>query len=344
MKIVIVTILSLSLVLMGAAVFAGDFHTGSGLKCYQCHIMHQTKSHAYGDDSHDSATNTSGQAYGAHLLKYADANTTCLSCHNAGDSKDVYKGFNTAPGATPTTPFNRISGWFGLSTDTNQDFTGVLANDYGHDLNNGAQTPPGGTSAVSLGCPSCHDPHGNASYRNLGTQDADGNRVDSGITYEKGTYTGTVEVFQATPPTGVNKFDVSNISYEPVSGSSHYEQYCVSCHTSIHNSAATSNGWMKHPTMGVSRAYTAGTVSPLKTIGGLPQAGQSGALVAGQVSCMTCHKAHGSDHPFGLIYDNRTTTALEDGTGTGSGQIRTTCKHCHDKGLVAPDATGANGE
>ena len=59
--------------------------------------------------------------------------------------------------------------------------------------------------------------------------------------------------------------------------------------------------------------------------------------MAGQVSCVTCHKAHGSDNAFGLIFDNRTTTALEDttvGTGMRTASVRLTCKHCHDKGTI----------
>jgi predicted CXXCH cytochrome family protein len=43
-------------------------------------------------------------------------------------------------------------------------------------------------------------------------------------------------------------------------------------------------------------------------------------------SCMSCHKAHGSTHPDGLIWDNSTTATLEDGT-----YLRDTCQQCHDK-------------
>jgi hypothetical protein len=340
MRLVIILVLALSLVLVvGSGGLAGDTHNGSGLKCYQCHVMHQTKSHGYADDTGSSGSwlPAAGQAYGGNLLKFADTNTLCLSCHNNGDGKDVYKGFNPDPGKTAST-INRIGGWFGLSTDTAAPgFTGTLANSYGHDLNNGAQVPPGGSTAVNLDCASCHEPHGNAYYRNL--KDLKGGGA-SGITYSKVTNDPATDVFQAGQAN--LKFDVSDISYNAVAGDSHYEQFCVSCHTGIHGDSSA-GGFLKHPTIGFSRSYTDGTVSPLKTLGGTPIAGQTGALIAGQVSCVTCHKAHGSDHPFGLIYDNRTTVALEDSapvpdpndpTKVIQPSIRMTCKHCHDKGLV----------
>jgi hypothetical protein len=43
-----------------------------------------------------------------------------------------------------------------------------------------------------------------------------------------------------------------------------------------------------------------------------------------QVFCGTCHKAHGSTNPKGLIYDDETTATPEDGTS----QMQT-CQQCH---------------
>lgn len=325
MRLAVITVLALSLVLcVCAAVIAGDYHVDAKLKCYQCHVMHATKSQAYSDDSHDEWHPGATTTYDK-LLKYEDVNEICLECHNEADSKDVY-------GSTTDTTLNRVSGWFALSSDT-APYAAPLANPYGHDLHNGDQTPPGGSATYDLNCASCHEPHGNTNYRNLKDLAGDGS---SAISYATTTNDATKDVFQAK----IKKFDVTDVSYNlPDGASSHYEQFCVSCHTNVHSNSSTGGDWLKHPTVGYSKAYTTGTVSPLKTLGGQPIGGQTEPIVAGQASCVTCHKAHGSDHTFGLIYDNRTTAALEDSpaTPTGSNSIRMTCKHCHDKGLTATE-------
>ncbi|MDO8586735.1 MAG: cytochrome c3 family protein [Armatimonadota bacterium] len=320
MKLAFVMILAVCLVaIFAVGAMAGDYHVGSKLKCYQCHVMHQTKSHLYADDTRDDWGGTGAVSSFDHLLKYEDINEMCLECHNEGDRKDVYGVAETVP------TLQRIGGWF--NNDAAGAYVAPVASVYSHNLANGAEVPPGGSVAVDLDCTSCHEPHGNAYYRNL-------NEVGGeGISYASTTNDPTKDVFQKLA-TGL-KYDVSDVSYNlPSSGSHHYEQFCASCHTSIHNDDS-SGGWLKHPTIGHSVSFTAGTVSPLKTLGGLPEAGGSGSLVAGDVSCVTCHKAHGSSHPFGLVYDNRTTTALED--ATSSENIRVTCKHCHDKGLTTTE-------
>jgi hypothetical protein len=317
MKLTFVMILAVCLVAVFAAgAMAGDYHTGAKLKCYQCHVMHSTKSHIYTGDTHDDNPGGAVTTYDK-LLKAEDVNELCLECHNEGDAKDVY-------GVMTDTTFNRIGGSFNDGATTAY---APFSSELGHDLGT-AHTPPGGSSSMTLDCASCHEPHGNAYYRNL-------NEVSTGvgITYATTTNDTTKDVFQAK----IKKFDTSDVSYNlPDSASNHYEQFCVSCHTNVHSDGATGGDWLKHPTVGYAKTYTAGTVSPLKTLGGTPVAGGSGALVAGQVSCVTCHKAHGSSHAFGLIYDNRTTVALED-TDTTTDSIRVTCKHCHDKGLTATE-------
>jgi hypothetical protein len=43
-----------------------------------------------------------------------------------------------------------------------------------------------------------------------------------------------------------------------------------------------------------------------------------------QVFCGSCHKAHGSTHRAGLIYDDETTATPEDGISSMQ-----TCQQCH---------------
>jgi predicted CXXCH cytochrome family protein len=309
------------LMALSVRVLAGDYHVGSTLKCNQCHASHGGAGHAFGDESDKGVDKAGAFTASAHLLKQSDINSLCLRCHDGGEAVDVYGAAGSGQ------PKHRSAGCF------NGDATGSyapFASDFGHNLKNGGETPPGGTGSYDLDCASCHDPHGNDNYRNL---------KDLGkgaISYAKSANDNSKDVFESKPyPSGsvVESYDASNISYNlPEEGSHHLEGFCVSCHTSVHAGNSTSGSWTRHPTIGISRSYTSGTVSSLKTLGGSPAAGGSGALTAGQVSCVTCHKAHGSTHPFGLIYDNRTTAEIEDGAS-----IAATCKHCHDKGLTSTE-------
>jgi hypothetical protein len=323
MKQALVTIFTACLVMsFSVATLAGDYHTGSTLKCYQCHVSHTSDSHTYTDDNADAYISSGDPA--AHMLKQADVTALCLSCHDGAGAVDVY-------GATQGgQPMHRSAGCF------NGDASGPyspFSSTNGHNLKGGGDTPPGGSGSYNLDCVSCHDPHGNNYYRNLK------DLGNGGITYAKIANDTSKDVFELKPyPNNLvaDAYDASSISYNaPNGGVSHMEGFCVSCHTNIHTASPQSGSWTKHPSVGYSKPYTTGTVSPLKTLGGTPVAGGSGTLVAGQVSCVTCHKAHGSTHPFGLIYDNRTTTDIEDSTTSESVQV--TCKHCHEQGLTATE-------
>ncbi|MDO8586737.1 MAG: cytochrome c3 family protein [Armatimonadota bacterium] len=294
---------------------AGDYHTGTELKCYQCHNIHSAKSHSYGDDADDRIS--SGVTTYANLLITDDVSALCLSCHDGGEAIDVYG--EAGQGGQPS---HRSAGRF---NNTASEPYAPFTSDYGHNLGNGDETPPGGSAASDLNCTSCHDPHGNEYYRNLKDMGS------GGITYATTSNDASKDVFEAKPYPAqqpADAYDASNITYNlPGAAEHHYEAFCVSCHTAIHSGGPVGGNWLSHPTVGYSRSWTPGTVSKLKTLGET-DAG------AGQVSCVTCHKAHGSTHPFGLIYDNRTTEEIED-SDSETNNVSITCKHCHDKGLTS---------
>jgi Doubled CXXCH motif (Paired_CXXCH_1) len=60
-------------------------------------------------------------------------------------------------------------------------------------------------------------------------------------------------------------------------------------------------------------SYTEGTLSP---------------------SCFSCHKGHGNQNAFGLIYMVGTGAVSEEGDATGT-QSRNTCRQCHTQGGAA---------
>jgi len=48
-------------------------------------------------------------------------------------------------------------------------------------------------------------------------------------------------------------------------------------------------------------------------------------------SCMSCHKSHGNQNAFGLIYMSGTGTVTEEGDVNGT-QSKDLCKQCHVQG------------
>jgi nitrate reductase cytochrome c-type subunit len=50
-------------------------------------------------------------------------------------------------------------------------------------------------------------------------------------------------------------------------------------------------------------------------------------------TCTTCHKAHGNQNPYGLIYLKGTGAVTEEGDADGQTEgLRTMCKQCHSQG------------
>ena len=61
-----------------------------------------------------------------------------------------------------------------------------------------------------------------------------------------------------------------------------------------------------------------------------------------QPGCVSCHKAHGNQNPFGLVFLNRNATSVDEQGGYGTGQTemangygvgyRNLCGQCHSQG------------
>ncbi len=63
--------------------------------------------------------------------------------------------------------------------------------------------------------------------------------------------------------------------------------------------------------------------------------GPTGTYTSPSPFCQSCHKAHGNQNPFGLIYMARSGgTITEEGTTTGDPKvgIRNLCGQCHGQG------------
>lgn len=161
--------------LMAAAVAAGStrrataFHRGGAGECEGCHTMH------------NSSGGMQPGLVGKFLLKGNDASSVCLNCHQKiGDTGPTSYHVSTAdtdmpPGLPPRqlTPGGDF-GWLkktyawtpslgsqALSSQGDSHGHNIVALDYGFFPDSYKVTSPGGNyPSASLGCTSCHDPHG----------------------------------------------------------------------------------------------------------------------------------------------------------------------------------------
>jgi hypothetical protein len=133
--------------------------------------------------------------------------------------------------------------------------------------------------------------------------------------------------------------------------------YCAQCHGNFHGTANTTSGVdvIRHPTSGVLAGATASATAFSGTYSGVADTDPMVALDNAQgtvvravfaaatknsyeVGCLTCHKAHGNERPFGLLYPDHTGTVTDFENGDsvaladGTYPIRNLCITCHSMG------------
>lgn len=317
-----------------ALVAAGDFHSGASLVCSDCHVMHYSQSHGYNADGTGFFTPLGGAGPHHYLLRN-EVNELCLTCHDGSSfAPDVY--------GTNSNSYVRQGGALSKEGDGHEAD--------GHTLNSTATAPgsnPAWSSAAGLECTNCHFPHGSTSWRNLagnqGNYSSQG-RTYSLVTYATGTQDLTKDVFQtAAGPMSVH-YAFSNVQFnEPDQTKSAYAFWCQGCHTDFHGAkggpevgGATGEEWLRHPNADANIGAMGGGHSSLSQFSGLTNHVQvmsaSGVIPSADntPSCMSCHKAHGNQNAFGLIFMSGTGTITEQGDDGTS--VRSTCRQCHRQG------------
>jgi Doubled CXXCH motif (Paired_CXXCH_1) len=327
------------------------------------------------------------------LLK-APVNTLCLTCHDGQTFAPDVLAVNTNSGAGVTTgrgagalneptsgaPYDTYKGHTLGNTSTPPGFNPVGA---------GVPATSVYVPANGLECTSCHLQHGSATvYRNLGPRSAafqptyvisTTNDITKDVWVNLASYTAG----SGTSATFNPYYDASNIAYnrtdpaKPAGAlmqtSNRLDTFCSSCHGDFHGGPTDANigssvsgvgaqDFIRHPTS-------------IQVIGLAANGGQSSLTRYAQAAattkvkvyttdyvgytnatpgCVTCHKAHGNQNPFGLIFLNGASTsgygsgdAYESG-GMATGEVenlsgygrgyRNLCGQCHGQGagLVAP--------
>jgi cytochrome c553 len=336
---------------VGGAAYAGDHHKGASLVCSDCHTMHYSQTHGYNADGTGFYTPMGGAGPYIGLLRN-DVNNLCGTCHdNASIAPDVI-GINT--GKSPTDI--RAAGGLNWLGKVGQPATG-------HTLD-ALNTAPGSNpswkpedengTGIGLRCTNCHAHHGNTSgvtggnaYRNLRTNPGRDVAPDGYVTYAAGTNDITKDVYERAP----RAYDESQMDFnEPDNTQSAMGKYCQGCHTNFHGTPGDGNvggeadgssysEFLRHPTAGVNIGALGGGHSNYNRFAGLTNRvkvmSESGVWnpPATDVTqtCVSCHKAHGNDNAFGLIFRSGTGTLTENGDSNGT-SIRDLCRQCHIQG------------
>jgi hypothetical protein len=312
--------------------------------CSGCHVTHGGDPAALVGPSVDRG-----------LLIAESPSDVCLLCH----AESLGSVFGSDPLAPP--PERGAGNFVFLLEDNINDAAGgavdpILGDASGHNIvapghaltaDPRYSLSPGGSFPSSrLGCTSCHDPHGNASFRMLrGTGPVTG----GGVTF-------------AYPAPAAREIDINST---PETDSHHtayragMSNWCANCHGRYHVSGSGSG--FEHtvdvnlgttvtqryneyrgdadPTGGVqSTAYLAEV--PFEEAGNRTSS-TTGAGPRSRIMCLSCHRAHGSSAPSAGRWDFNVSLLVDDGRESGSHRIPNPygdpdqgplCQKCHASG------------
>ncbi len=230
-----------------------------------------------------------------------------------------------------------------------------------------------------LECINCHAQHGPAyAYRNLGSYAIGGTAANFRPTYSitsssataisnnadvwvnLGSYTagsGNAATFGPYYSRANINFIRNDATLGSIKTSNRMGSFCAACHASFHGGPGDTNigaspgaldGFIRHPTaqttLGAAGAQGYGGHSSLSRYVGASKKAKVGtrdftAYTDATPLCVSCHKGHGNQNPFGLIFLARSATTVNDEGGYASGQttdtptgLRNLCGQCHGQG------------
>jgi hypothetical protein len=276
---------------------------------------------------HNSPENPVSGTPNSSLLKGSDASSTCLNCHAGGGSYHILS--TDASSQTPggdffwlTQSYTNIVRGNPVTSDPDNMGHNVIALDYSLGVDGTNATAPGGTfPASSLGCQSCHNPHGQvnggtaAGQLPVSVSGSYGDVPVAGTIAGNYRLLGDVAYGLAVPApiavtAGWGETDASHVAYGQGMG-----EWCASCHGDYINDShkhPSGNGEYLNGESAVYNSYVAtGDFTGVQATSFTAlvqferQETDKVALLAAvtstagpdstdNVMCLTCHRAHAS--------------------------------------------------
>ncbi len=242
-------------------------------------------------------------------------------------------------------------------------------------------------AANGLECISCHLQHGSATiYRNLGQRVAaiqplykfgttNDTTKDVWINADNTAYTpnsgnaATFNPLYASANVSYNRTDPAAPTGATTLSSNRLDSFCSQCHGNFHGAPTDANigaavigagatDFIRHPTgrQVIGAAALGGQSSLTRYVAGTTKvkvyANDRVAFTDATPGCVTCHKAHGNQNPFGLVFLARTAVSVGEQGGYGATQsemlngygvgYRNLCGQCHGQGADSASATTPN--
>jgi hypothetical protein len=329
--------------LLAVTTLAFGFHDGGVANCSACHIMH---------NSEDGLPPPGSPTQGAPLmLRFSNATDVCLSCH-----ADTYGAVWGASPLVPSQEYGAGNFVFLQEDNLNDAPGGAVEGLAGHHAGHNLYSPLMGTDAdplhvvapggsypsVDLSCTSCHDPHGNGSFRMLYSA---GESTANGFTYN----------WNAPLAQGIDLFVGSESPSNHTAYRSGMTNWCRNCHGLYHDDSGPG---FEHP---IDHSLSGDEADNYDQYNGDadPFGGSSataylvevpfenefmttsyagGPQSSSRISCISCHRAHATSSPDAGRWDFRVEFLDDDGVESGSWPIpnpfpnltqRALCNKCH---------------
>jgi hypothetical protein len=307
--------LQVGILTLGLAANAQIFHGGGVAYCDGCHSMHSSPD--------NPVTGTPDDL----LLKGSDATSTCLNCHAGSGGYHILStnASNWSPGGDffwLTQSYTNTDSSGSVTSDPDNMGHNVIAVDFGLTVDGTNTAAPGGTyPANSLGCHSCHDPHGQVLGGTATGQLPISVSGSYGDVPVAGTIAGNYRLLgdtgyglaTAAPVAVTSGFGETDISH-PAYGQG-MSEWCASCHAQYinddnkHPSANSeflngeASNYNAYVATGDFTGVQATSFTALvqferqetdKTLLAAAVTSTAGPDSSDNVMCLTCHRAHAS--------------------------------------------------